>query len=110
MIVKFLKGYIGRGSELILGILVFRNNFFEIIFIVVLIIGILDFIFAKNFDFFLVMKIIFYKLRYNISEKVMRMEKDIFQSLFIEDKFVTQDYTEINLLRELMSKMFGLLK
>lgn len=78
MIVKFLKGYIGRGSELILGILVFRNNFFEIIFIVVLIIGILDFIFAKNFDFFLVMKIILYKLRYNISEKVMRMEKDIF--------------------------------
>lgn len=78
MIVKFLKGYIGRGSELILGILVFRNNFFEIIFIVVLIIGILDFIFVKNFDFFLVMKIIFYKLRYNISEKVMRMEKDIF--------------------------------
>lgn len=78
MIVKFLKGYIGRGSELILGILVFRNNFFEIIFIVVLIIVILDFIFVKNFDFFLVMKIIFYKLRYNISEKVMRMEKDIF--------------------------------
>lgn len=110
MIVKPPKGYTGRGSELTAGIPVFRNNPTETSVIAAPTTGTSDSTSGKNLDPPPAMKTTPYKPRHNISEKVMRMEKDTPLSSSTEDKLATQDYTETNLPRELMSKMFGLLK
>lgn len=108
MIVKPPKGYTGRGSGLDSGISGFRNNPPETSLAAAP--GTSDPTSGKNLDPPPAMKTTPYKPRHNISEKVMRMEKDAPQSSSTEDKLATQDYTETNLPRELMSKMFGLLK
>ena len=110
MIVKPPKGYTGRGSEFSSGIVTYRptGNLSENINTVTPIN--MEPTPVKNPDP-PAMKTTPYKPRHNISEKVMRMEKDPPpQSSSSEDKLATQDYTETNLPRELMSKMFGLLK
>lgn len=110
MTVKPPKSYTGRGTEFNSSIPTYRNNMADSAHVTVPInpdppppV--------KNPDPPPAMKTTPYKPRHNISEKVMRMEKEVPpQITSTEDKLATQDYTEINLPRELMSKMFGLLK
>ncbi|XP_062614295.1 uncharacterized protein LOC134276020 [Saccostrea cucullata] len=103
-LIKPPKGYTGRGSEFGAVMPAYRNNVIDNTPTAVnqdpptpL----------KNPDPPPAMKTTPYKPRHNISEKVMRMEPEPETT---EDKLATQDYTETNLPRELMSKMFGLLK
>jgi hypothetical protein len=108
MTAKPPKSYTARATEFGSGIPAFRNNMAESAHVTMPI--------SqdppppvKNPDPLPAMKTTPYKPRHNISEKVMRMETEPPPQI-TEDKLATQDYTETNLPRELMSKMFGLLK